>query len=94
MRGMDRARMRLALEQLARALLDHSQWQEGILRAIVRGGPFDPGDPAWSVHQDCGFDRWYFDRADLDAWIRNAKAGSQTKGYLPLRETKKGRVRL
>jgi hypothetical protein len=38
--------------------------------------------------------RWYFDRSDLDAWIRNAKAGSQTKGYLPLRETKKGRVRL
>ena len=38
--------------------------------------------------------RWYFDRTDLDAWIRNAKAGSQTKGYLPLRETKKGRVRL
>ena len=38
--------------------------------------------------------RWYFDRADLDAWIRNAKSGSQTKGYLPLRETKKGRVRL
>ena len=35
-----------------------------------------------------------FDRPDLDAWIRNAKAGSQTKGYLPLRETKKGRVRL
>ncbi len=68
MRGMDRARMRLALEQLARALLDHSQWQEGILRAIVRGGPFDPGDPAWSVHQDCGFDRWYFDRAPAALW--------------------------
>ena len=38
--------------------------------------------------------RWYFDRPDLEAWIRNAKAGSHSKGYLPLRALNKGRVRL
>jgi diguanylate cyclase (GGDEF)-like protein len=67
-RGMDRTRLRLALEQLARALLDHSQWQEGNLRAIVQGGPFDATDPAGSVHPVCGFDRWYFDRTPAALW--------------------------
>ena len=38
--------------------------------------------------------RWYFDRDDLDAWLRNAKSSSRTKGYLPLRDNKKSRVRL
>lgn len=38
--------------------------------------------------------RWYFDQEDLDAWLRRAKENSGTKGYPPLRHSKKGRVRL
>jgi len=30
---------------------------------------------------------------DLDAWLHRAKANSGAKGYLPLRENKKGWVR-
>ena len=38
--------------------------------------------------------RWYFDKEDLDAWLRRAKENSGTAGYPPLRHDKKGRVRL
>ena len=68
MHEMDPARLRDALDQLAQAVLCHAEWQESILRTIVRGGPFDSNDGAKSTRLHCRFDQWYFDRAPAALW--------------------------
>ena len=74
MREFDPAWLRNTLDQLARAVHHHCEWQEDILRTIVHGGPFELHDLAESMHRHCRFDRWYFDRVPAALWGRPALA--------------------
>jgi diguanylate cyclase (GGDEF)-like protein len=71
---IDPARLRTALEQLHQATRDHAEWQETLLRAIVRGLPSDSIDLADGAHVSCGFDRWYYERAPIELWGQPAYA--------------------
>lgn len=68
MRKINPARVAEALEQLTQAVHEHSDWQEGVLEAIVHGVPFDSNGPRDGVHSGCRFNRWYFDRAPAELW--------------------------
>ena len=70
---MDPARLRTALEQLQQATHDHEEWQEKLLRAIVRGLPSDPDNCLVDgARVTCSFDRWYYERVPADLWGQQA----------------------
>jgi diguanylate cyclase (GGDEF)-like protein len=71
---MDPTTLRKALDQLERATLDHAQWHENLLRAIVCGLPRDPRDGADDAHLHCQFGRWYYERAPAGLWGQPAFA--------------------
>jgi diguanylate cyclase (GGDEF)-like protein len=68
MRKINPLRLAEALEQLAQAVHEHTDWQEGVLEAIVHGAPFDANEPRDGVQLGCRFNRWYFDRAPAELW--------------------------
>lgn len=65
---MDPATSRKALDQLEHAALDHDQWHENLLRAIVYGLPRNQVDVADDAHLHCQFGRWYYERAPAELW--------------------------
>lgn len=76
-----KAKTRLTMREAAEYLGHSYSWMHANHRVLGLGG--------YAIGS-----RWYFDKEDLDAWLSRAKASSGTKGYLPLRDNKKGRVRL
>jgi diguanylate cyclase (GGDEF)-like protein len=71
---MDPATSRKALDQLEHAALDHDQWHENLLRAIVCGLPRGQIDVADDAHLQCQFGRWYYERAPAELWGQPAFA--------------------
>ena len=71
---MDPATSRKALDQLEHAALDHDQWHENLLRAIVCGLPRNQIDVADDAHLHCQFGRWYYERAPAELWGQPAFA--------------------
>jgi excisionase family DNA binding protein len=76
-----KAKTRLTMREAAEYLGHSYTWIHANHRVLGLGGYLIGG-------------RWYFDREDLDSWLLRAKDGSRTRSYLPLRDSKKGRVRL
>lgn len=68
MRKINPVRLAEALKQLTQAVHEHTDWQESVLEAIVRGAPFNANEPGNAVHRGCCFNRWYFDRAPAELW--------------------------
>ena len=94
---MDPVRLRTALEQLQRATHDHAEWQENLLRAVVRGLPPDPNDCREGARVTCHFDRWYYERVPVELWGQPAFAAlgmerSDLFRFLDERTTLHGRV--
>jgi len=57
---MNSVRSRMALKQLEEATLNHAEWHENLLRAIICGRPGDPQDLEENPHRRCRFGRWYY----------------------------------
>jgi len=68
MRKINPLRLDEVLEQLTRAVHEHTDWQESVLEAIVHGAPFHANEPGDGVHRACRFNRWYFDLAPAELW--------------------------
>lgn len=57
------ASLKMALEQLQQATLDHAVWRDHLLRVISGRRPCEPNDLSADAHRRCLFGRWYFERA-------------------------------
>lgn len=68
MRTQDPTRLRPGLERLAQAVLDHADWQQAVLHAIVSGDPLPAGDRSAASHLRCPFHDSYFDRSSMVLW--------------------------
>jgi excisionase family DNA binding protein len=76
-----KAKTRLTMREAAEYLGHSYSWIHTNHRVIGLGGYRIGG-------------RWFFDKQDLDAWVNKAKANSGARGYLPLRDNKRGWVNL
>ena len=54
------------LQELARALDNHEQWHEELIRTIICGLPINPRDMSDDAHRQCRFGQWYYVSADAD----------------------------
>lgn len=57
---MDLGQLRGVLEQLERAGQDHTQWRDGLARAVACRLSPDPRDLGKEAHRQCPFGAWYY----------------------------------
>lgn len=63
MPALSRALTQEILQHLERAIYDHQQWYEFVVKHLVCRLPVDPRYAAAEAHRECEFGRWYYGSA-------------------------------